>query len=198
MAHLSPVPESLMRYLRPVGMALLAMMFGFFLAVCVGFLVGPMERRELQYVATAFSVLAFVLLMQFSRRRRDRTAELERTGNAKPSSGANLLVTGLMAMALGALGMWIVFWPDTEERTRLIDYSLTFLGAGLTAATVGVKRLRDARARRASKKEELPEDRGSTAQPGGPLASHAHAARANEPQRAEGDDETDAATRSAR
>src|SRR5690606_24515656 len=105
----------------PVGMALLAMMFGFFLAVCVGFLVGPMERRELQYVATAFSVLAFVLLMQFSRRRRDRAAELERTGNAKPSSGANLLVTGLMAMALGALGMWIVFWPDTEERTRLID-----------------------------------------------------------------------------
>lgn len=161
MPYLEPVPQSAMRFYRPVGMALLACFFAFPLTILIDFLLGPFGRDKIQYLVPAVAAALFWPLMRYSRYRRERDAARVRSTEAKltgdadaidygPPGGANLLVAGIIALLLAALMLWLLARGDTDEPGRGVEGTYIFASAGVGAIWLGVKRIRARRAWRAS------------------------------------------------
>ena len=150
MPYTEPGPESTMRFIRPFGMALLALFLALPLALVAGVLVGPFDRDTMQYVIVGLAAVLFLPLMRLSRYRRARAAERERSGEAGPPGGANLAVAGILAVLFGVVGLWMVIRRPAEDG-RVIEAVVVFLTAGAAAIGVGLRRIRARRAWRAGR-----------------------------------------------
>lgn len=162
MPYLQPVPESAMRFFRPIGMALLACLLALPLALVVDFVAGPFNRDQMQYVVPAVAAVLFWPLMRYSRHRRERAAARARSTEANlagdadaidygPPGGANLLVAGTIAVLLAAMTLWVLAQGDVEEPGRQLEGGLVFATAGVGAILLGIRRVRARRAWRASR-----------------------------------------------
>lgn len=157
MPYLEPVPHSVMRFCRPIGMALLACFFAFPLTILIDFLVGPFGRDKIQYLVPVVAAVLFWPLMRYSRYRRERDAARVRSTEAKlagdanaidygPPGGANLLVAGIIALMFAALVLWILTRGDTDDPGQVMKGTFLFASAGAGAVWLGAKRIRARRA----------------------------------------------------
>lgn len=146
MPYLKPVPESAMRFYRPVGMALLALFLALPLAIPIDFLFGPFPRDQMQYLVPVIAAVLFWPLMRYSRYRRERDALRERSGEAGPPKGASLLVAGLIAIALAAFGLVALLGGQADFDRRAAQGLGVFAVAGAGAIVLGSRRIRARRA----------------------------------------------------
>ena len=161
MPYLEPVPQSAMRFYRPVGMALLACFFAFPLTILIDFLVGPFGRDKIQYLVPAVAAVLFWPLMRYSRYRRERNAARVRSTEAKlagdagavdygPPGGGNLLVAGILALLLATMILWSLA-RGADVSARVLEGGYILATAGAAAVWLGVKRIRARRAWRRSR-----------------------------------------------
>ncbi len=144
--YTDPVPESTLRWFRPFGMALLALLCALPLAMLVDVVAGPFGRERLQWVIYVLGAIVFAALMQYSRHRRERDARRLAAGADGPPGGANLLVAGAMALLLSAVALALAVHDPGDDLGKLLGGASTFAGAGVTAVVVGLKRVRARRA----------------------------------------------------
>ncbi len=146
MPYLKPVPESAMRFYRPLGIGLLALLIALPLAIPMDVLFGPFTRDQMQYVIPAIAAVLFWPLMRYSRYRRERDALRERSGEAGPPKGASLLVAGLIALALAALVLVALLHGQVDVDRQAVQGMGIFAVAGVGAIVLGFRRIRARRA----------------------------------------------------
>ncbi|QCO66851.1 hypothetical protein E5843_01875 [Luteimonas yindakuii] len=155
---LEEAPESLMRWLRPAGLALLALFIGTAAMMIVSPLVtalggpgpGPWSRILLYVV----SALAFVVLLRRSRRKQQarealrveleaERAQRASAGLAEPASASHVevrptvLVAGVLAAAMGGVALWLL--GDRLDGGQS-GAAWLMLGAGVTAVIGELRR----------------------------------------------------------
>jgi hypothetical protein len=150
--YTDPVPESTMRWFRPIGMALLALLIAAPLSIAVDFVAGPLHRDHLQYVILGLGAVVFFPLMRYSRHRRKRDATRAQTGIDGPPGGASLMVAGILALALCAAVLLLLPSREGQDPRELVRAAALFGAGGAVAIGVGFKRIRDRRRLRAARR----------------------------------------------
>jgi len=146
MSYLEPVPDRLMRVLRPIGYALLASQVAFPAALLLGVAFGPFERDVFGAVMLVLIVPITFAFMAFARRRREQAARLQAQGQAGPPRGTSMLVAGICAVALGIVVLAVLAGPGSEKSGRVLYAASVFLCAGTGAVVLGLRRMRARRA----------------------------------------------------
>lgn len=137
-----PIPESDMRFLRPIGLVLAALFIGFngsWLLLSFGeSMGGPSVRDWALPVACVSSAVVFVLLLRRSRRTRGQAAQLAARGVPPPSRSGRIMFAGVLAVILGGVGIWFAL---AEEPTDLrgIALSVFMLMAGVASIAAVVR-----------------------------------------------------------
>lgn len=146
MSHLEPVPDRLMRVLRPIGYALLASQVAFPAALLLSVAFGPFGRSMFGAVMLVLTVPVTYGFMVFSRHRREKQARLRAQGQAGPPRGRSMLAAGFCAIALGIVTLAILAGPGSEKSGRVLYAASVFLCAGTGAVVLGLRRMRARRA----------------------------------------------------
>lgn len=146
-----PIPESLMRFLRPIGLALAAVLIGAngsaLLLLAVGWSLGwEGWNTYVMPVAVGASLLMFMWLMVRSRRKR---AQAERDGvTLEPAGPVRALVSGVMVGALGAWSLWLGLRGESQSGAAVAGgWVLLAMGISTLSRVPARWRERQARAR---------------------------------------------------
>ena len=142
MQYTTPLPPGVTRLVHALFAAVIALYLAFPTAALLDVVLGPFSDERLRQVFLGSAVLAFVVLLWFNHRRLARAAERERLGLAGPPGGTNLLVAGLIALALSAVALAMALAPDTVDRGRALEAFSMFRAGGTAAVTLGARRIR--------------------------------------------------------
>ncbi|MBJ6978797.1 MULTISPECIES: hypothetical protein [unclassified Luteimonas] len=144
----APIPESAMRILRPIGLAIAALFIGvnaaWLLLIPVEMLGGPPARAWAQPAMYGLSAITFVLLLRRSRRKRMQVAQRVAEGVAPPSRTGSIMVAGVLALIFGGAALWIALASDAKD-PRDVEVGLFMLLAGVTTIAAVVRRRRQRR-----------------------------------------------------
>lgn len=141
MQYTTPLPPGAIRLVHALFAAVIALYLAFPTAALLDVVFGPFPDERLRQVFLASAAVAFVALMWFNHRRHARAVERERLGIAGPPGGANLLVAGLIALALSAVALYMAIAPDATDRGRALEAFSMFLAGGTAAVALGARRI---------------------------------------------------------
>lgn len=140
-----PLPESAMRYLRPAGLGLAALLIGFngaaLLLVVLHVLGGPQWIGHAGPLGITLAVPVFMWLTRRSRRKRAQWAEEAAAG--KPPRVASIAACGALVAMMGG-GMLVASLRERPLDVNFVWMSALIFLAGWRAVATAVQRRREA------------------------------------------------------
>ena len=141
-----PIPESEMRFLRPIGQGLAALLIGFnggyLLIVLLEMAGGPDLMEWAMPLCLLATVLALAWLVRRSRRKRAEAARRAQTGEPRPRTG--VLVASVAMTVLALLAGWLALAAQPVNYT-LLGWVIVALAISVSALVSTVKKMRQGR-----------------------------------------------------
>lgn len=138
-----PIPESEMRFLRPIGHGLLALLVGFngaYLLIVVLEMVGGPDLMEwAMSLSLSATVLALVWIVRRSRRKRAEASRRADTGEPRPRTGVLVASVAMTVMAL--LSGWLALAAQPVNY-GLVGWVIAALAISVPAFVSTVKKMR--------------------------------------------------------
>ena len=138
-----PIPESEMRFLRPIGHGLLALLVGFngaYLLIVVLEMVGGPDLMEwAMSLSLSATVLALVWIVRRSRRKRAEASRRADTGEPRPRTGVLVASVAMPVMAL--LSGWLALAAQPVNY-GLVGWVIAALAISVPAFVSTVKKMR--------------------------------------------------------
>ncbi|MEN1925483.1 hypothetical protein WCE55_05105 [Luteimonas sp. MJ293] len=138
-----PIPESEMRFLRPIGHGLLALLVGFngaYLLIVVLEMVGGPDLMEwAMSLSLSATVLALVWIVRRSRRKRAEASRRAEAGEPRPRTGVLVASVAMTVMAL--LSGWLALAAQPVNY-GLVGWVIAALAISVPAFVSTVKKMR--------------------------------------------------------